>query len=523
MGAIVGTRSGALEGRDERRVFVFRGIPYARPPVGGLRFRAPERLPAWTGVRPATRFGHAAPQVGPANRLVRIFIGVADVSQSQDCLYLNVWTPQPDTRRRPVMVWLHGGAFILGSGSTLLYDGARLAEEGNLVVVTLNYRLGALGYLNWRNLAPGAEAPEANLGLRDQIAALEWVRDHIESFGGDPENVTLFGESAGAMSVGTLLGTPAARGLFHRAILQSGAAHNVSSPEQAAVTARRFFRELGVETPSWRLLEELPVGDVMRAQLRTSTGLGLLDGILPWQPSVDGDLLPEPALAAVRRGLSASIPLLVGSNRDEWRLFIVTDRQALSLDDAGLVRRIRHVLSAAGEAGGELATRAIQAYGLVAGPRGAQPLERWIAFQSDRVFHYPAVRLADLQSQHSRQVYCYRFDWAPPLLGSRLGACHGVEIPFVFGTLRHPLLRPLWGSTRGAYKLAGRVQRAWIEFARSGDPNHDDLPEWTPHTGEVRSAMGLGNECSLREDPHRRARRFWGEVIQNARLPWVRE
>jgi para-nitrobenzyl esterase len=522
MGAIVATPAGVLEGTEHRGTQLFRGIPYARPPLGGLRFRAPEPPPPWAGVRLATRFGRAAPQVGPANRLVRTFIGVTDVSQSQDCLYLNVWTPAADRARRPVMVWLHGGAFILGSGSTVIYDGTDLARRGDLVVVTLNYRLGALGYLNWRSLASGSGAslPDANLGLRDQIAALEWVRNNIDCFGGDPENVTIFGESAGAMSIGTLLGTPRAQGLFRRAILESGAAHNVASAEQASSAARRFFRELGIETVSHEALEALSVGDIMRAQLRTSRALGLLDGTLPWQPSVDGDLLPEAPLAAIRKGVSGSVPVLVGTNRDEWKLFMVTDPWARRLDEAGLVERFRRVLSAAGERGPELAAAAVKTYRLVAGRRGAEPVQRWIAFQSDRIFHYPALRLADLQSAHAPQTYAYLFEWSPPLLGAQIGACHGLEIPFVFGTLRLPFLRPLWGATRGAYKLARRMQTAWIQFARTGCPEHIGLPEWPAYTPERRSTMSLGSECWLRDDPHRRTRGFWDEIIRDAKLPW---
>jgi para-nitrobenzyl esterase len=525
MEAIVATPSGALEGVGQRGIQIFRGIPYARPPVGGLRFRTPEPPVPWRGVRSARSFGQAAPQVGPVNRLVRTFIGVADVAQSQDCLYLNVWTPAADSRRRPVLVWLHGGAFIMGSGSTVLYDGARLARRGDVVVVTLNYRLGALGYLNWRSLASGSGdgLPPANLGLRDQIAALEWVRDSIEAFGGDPENVTIFGESAGAMSVGTLLGTPRASGLFHRAILQSGAAHNICNAEQAEVTARRFFENLGVESVSWEVLESLSVTDLMRAQLRTTADLGLLTGILPWQPSIDGDLLPEAPLAALQRGLSASVPVLVGTNREEWRLFIVGDPKARRLDEASLSRRIRRLLASAGDKGEELAVRAISAYRRVAGSRGAQPLERWIAFQSDRIFHYPAVRLADVQSAHQPQTYAYLFEWRPPLLGAQIGACHGIEIPFVFDTLRHPLLRPLWGSTRSAYRLAGRIQDAWLGFARDGSPAHRDLPEWPAYTMDRRSTMGFASECSLRDDPHRRGRSLWDELIRNAKLPWLQE
>ena len=523
MDPIVATPSGRLEGSQSQKIQVFKGVPYAQPPVNGLRFRAPIPPTPWSEVRPAKQFGKAAPQVGRANRLVRTFIGVADVAQSQDCLYLNVWTPGADAGRRPVMVWFHGGAFILGSGSTLIYDGTQLAREGDVVVVTCNYRLGALGYLNWRSLAAdsGHGLPDTNLGLRDQLAVLEWVREHIECFGGDPENVTIFGESAGGMSVGTLLGTPRAEGLFHRAILQSGAAHNVASPEQATAAAQHFFNTLGIERPSLDALQELPVAEIMRAQLRTTTGLGLLEGILPFQPSVDDDILPEHPLEAIRKGSARDVPVLVGTNRDEWKLFMVGDPRAIGMGEEQLSERFERVLSRMGDGGDELSKRAFKTYYRVWGPRGGEAPERWAAFQSDRTFHYPASRLADLQSMHSDQTYAYLFEWSPPLIGARLGSCHGLDLPFVFGTLRHPLLRPFGLITRGAYLLSRRMQRAWTGFARSGCPAHDEFPEWPSYSLDRRSTMAMGKEYTLRDDPHERARRFWGEIIATGKLPWA--
>jgi len=416
------TAGGTLEGRAERGVEVFRGIPYAAPPVGSLRFCAPEPIAPWYGSRPALDFGPSAPQVGPISRLVRTMIGVGGGAQSQDCLYLNVWTPGagPSSRakRRPVMVWIHGGAFILGSGSSRLYSGARLAQRGDVVVVTINYRLGALGFLTWDSLCGETGRPPANAGLLDQLAALEWVRDNIEEFGGDPDNVTLFGESAGGMSVGTLLGTPRARGLFHKAVLQSGAAHNCSSPARAERISQQFVSELQIESPTPEKLGELPVGEIMRAQAITSAKVGLVEGTLAWQPSVDGELVPEQPLAAIARGLSADVPTLVGSNRDEWKLFMTGDRAGRNLDEPQLGERMRRALPGKNAEGDAVADLATEAYRCVGGPRGREPAERWTAFQSDRVFHYPATRLAELQSRHQPNTYAYLFEWAPALVGS---------------------------------------------------------------------------------------------------------
>ncbi|MGH0035286.1 MAG: carboxylesterase/lipase family protein [Myxococcota bacterium] len=510
----IDTASGSLEGLEARGVVSFKGIPYAAPPVGKLRWRPPEKVRAWAGARPATAFGPSAPQLSPAGRLVRTLIG-AGAAQSEDCLSLNVWTPAPGGPPRPVLVWIHGGAFVMGSGSTRLYSGSRIARRGDLVVVTLNYRLGALGFLNARELASGHELPAANLGTLDQIAALEWVRDHIEDFGGDPEQVTLFGESAGAMSVGTLLGTPRARGLFQRAILQSGAAHNVSSPARATEVARVFLRELGLPSPDPDRLERIGLDEILRAQSTTTQRMGLVDGRLPWQPSVDGDLLARTPLEAIAEGSSAHVPTLVGSNLDEWKLFMLGDRKGRSLDEEGWQRRLDRTLSLDlpdDESRRRAVRRAHETYTGCEGERaGVSPGERWCAFQSDRIFHYPATRLLEIQSGAGAPVYAYRFDWRPPLVGGRIGACHGIEIPFVFGTLRDPWLRPVLGSTRGARSLANRMQGAWIEFARSGRPGHPKLPDW-PQYGDDRATLTLGPRCELRMDWLSRERRFWETV-----------
>jgi len=242
--------SGRIEGTHEDGVLVFRGIPYARPPQGALRLRAPLPPAPWPGVRDAKAFGAAAPQT--PGRLAAL-LGSPTETYLEDCLYLNVWTPGTGAARRPVLVWLHGGAFSTGSGSQPIYRGARLAQRGDAVVVTVNYRLGALGYLHLPALGRDAEEASANFGLLDQLEALAWVRENIAAFGGDPANVTLFGESAGAMSVGTLLGTPRARGLFSRAILQSGAASNVYDREDALrVAGIRNQRSVSIANQSSR-------------------------------------------------------------------------------------------------------------------------------------------------------------------------------------------------------------------------------------------------------------------------------
>jgi para-nitrobenzyl esterase len=493
--------SGRLRGRHDRGTVVFRGIPYARPPVHERAFRAPEPPDPWAGVRLAAEFGAAAPQFVPPMRIVRGLIGVPLDQQSQDCLTLNVWTPAVDAGHRPVMVWIHGGAFVMGTGATFLYHGARLARRGDVVVVTINYRLGALGYLNHPELR--GRGIDANLGLRDQIRALEWVRENIAAFGGDPANVTIFGESAGGMSVGALLAAPAARGLFHRAILQSGALHHVSSEAQATRVAESFLDELGLTPEDAEAVRHARTSEIQRAQQAAAIKLGFVEGLLPWQPSVDGDSLPRTALEALDRGEVARVPTLVGSNRDEWRLFTLFDPRNRNLSEADVRRRLARQLGSEADA-----DAALELYR--AAQRGRRsPARLWEAVQSDRVFHHPAQRAADGLAELGVPVWRYLFSWRPPLFGARIGSGHGMELPFVFGTLRDGLFRRTLGASESARELSRRMRDAWTSFARQGAPGHSRLPEWPAYDARERSTLEWSRESSVIRAPFAAESAFW--------------
>src|SRR5690242_3481977 len=311
MDVLAETRRGRVRGLAEGGLAVFRGIPYARPPIGPRRFGPPEPAESWTGTHDATLFGPSAPQngalIGP---IMSLGIGRTD----EDCLYLNVWTPAADGRRRPVLVWIHGGAFLLGSGSQMLYDGAALARRGDVVVVTINYRLGAFGFLRLRERFGQRLPATGNEGLLDQIAALEWVRDEIEAFGGDPGQVTIFGESAGSMSCATLLAMPRARGLFHRAILQSGGANFVWPCEIATRLAEHVVAELGVTSPE--ALQTLEADRILEVQRRFFGDLLLgedhvLGGLSPAGQRVAGATFLGLTLAQRRFGRIA-VPIARG-------------------------------------------------------------------------------------------------------------------------------------------------------------------------------------------------------------------
>ena len=506
MGATVETSYGKLEGFEHGGIHSFRGIPFAQPPVGRLRFRPPQRPARWAGIRPASQFGPAASQNrSPLGPMLGFDIGPT----SEDCLYLNVWTPGLDGTRRPVMVWIHGGAFVMGAGSQTLYRGETLARCGDAVIVTINYRLGAFGFLNLQDTYGEALPASGNEGLLDQIAALEWVRDEIAAFGGDPGNVTIFGESAGSISVATLLGTPGARGLFNRAILQSGAANFVSPRAQAGRVADAVLRDLNLTGAAPEQLLNVPATHVLEAQQRVHMALqGQLRGLV-FAPVADGEVLPRHPLEAIQGGLSRDVAVLVGTNLDEMKLFGLMDAQARSLDEAGLLRRCERIMPVPDAAG--TARRAVETYRRVRRERGAgvAPPELWFAIDSDRAFRYPAMRLAELQRVHQPATYAYLFTWPSPFMEGALGACHALELPFVFGTFDDPVMKTFVGHGPAAQHLAEQMQAAWIAFAHAGNPAHSGLGEWPAYDSDQRATMLLGSECRIEPAPLEGERSFW--------------
>ena len=508
MTSLVETNLGQLRGVEDAGIHVFRGIPYARPPIGALRFQPPQGLTPWTGVRDATHFGPAAAQnpsmLGP-------MLGLDIGRMSEDCLYLNVWTPDARHGRRPVLVWIHGGAFVMGAGSQVLYDGQTLARRGDVVVVTINYRLAAFGFLQLDELTDGAIAATGNEGLLDQIAALEWVRDNIEAFGGDPHNVTIFGESAGSISVATLLGTPRAHGLFHRAILQSGSANFVSTRRHATRVAAALLEELSLEPASAAKLRDVPTAAILDAQQRAYFKVQPQLRGLPFSPVVDGEVLPRHPFEALRAGLSKDVTVLVGTNLDEMKLFGLMDPQLRSLDEAGLIRRCERVIPGEDATGTSWGRRAVVSYRRARAPRqlSIEPSALWFAIDSDRAFRYPAMHLAALQQAHQPDTYAYLFTWTSPFMEGVLGACHALEIPFVFGTLSNPMLARFAGSGREADVLAEHMQDAWITFAHSGRPARNGLGEWSAYDTTQRATMLLGRDSHLEHAPYEDERRFW--------------
>jgi para-nitrobenzyl esterase len=480
------TQQGEVEGREKDGAVLFAGIPYAAPPLGARRFRAPEPHEGWKGVRSAQRFGPAAPQL-PGEGL----IAQRELRWDEDCLTLNVCTPGLDDARRPVLVWIHGGGFQSGQGGIPWYSGTSFARRGGVVTVSINYRLGALGFAHLAELGGEACASSGLNGILDQLAALRWVRDNIAAFGGDPERVTVAGESAGGMSVGVLLGCPGSRGLFRGAVAQSGAAQHVLDEPKAREVAARFAEALRAE--SLEALRARSVDEILAAQrsvavsyLAESRGDPTGLGGMPFRPVVDGRALPEPPLDAVRAGNAADVSLLVGTNADETTLWGHGDA------DEARARRIfaRHLRD--GDA----------AYAAYAAARpGATPGALVVALTTDHIFRIPAVRLAEAQHAAGGRVWKYLFSWKSRAFGGRLGATHALEIPFAFGNLDKPGVDAFLGPGDPPSALAERMHAAWIAFVREGDPSCDALPEWPGYEPARRAVMEFGEPTRLLGDP----------------------
>ncbi len=503
MTATAQTSYGTLHGTEENGVCVFRGVPFAKPPVGALRFRPPQHAEGWSGVRDATRFGPGSIQ---SNRPMAPVLGIILPEQSEDCLYLNVWTPGVDDHRRPVLVWIHGGAWVIGAGSEITYDGSSLARRGDVVVVTLNYRLGIFGFL--RSDALGTSGNEAML---DQVAALEWVRDEIAAFGGDPNDVTVMGESAGSVNVSCLLTMPAAKGLFHKAVMESGSPSLLKTPQAADDVTGLILKELDLAPVEAAGLRDLPAEQLMDAQNEATRRSASVN----FAPVADDDLIPVRPFDAIAEGSARGIPALIGTNREEMKLYRFLDPAIETLDEAGLWRRAEAVFPGADSSGRSNGERAVAVYRDARAARGEEttPAEIWFAIATDQVFRAGAMRLAELQSANA-PTYVYRFDWKATVPGGPQGAVHALELPFVFGTLESSKIGDYAGRGADAQALSERMQDAWLAFVRTGSPCSKSLPEWEPYAAPRRATMLLGEQPRLVEAPQEPERAFWDEFLR---------
>jgi para-nitrobenzyl esterase len=487
---VVQLGDGAVRGRSEDGVAAFLGVPYAAPPFGANRMRPPQPVVPWSGVRDGTAYGPTVPKGDYPPQYQPLFPEV--VIPGEDCLNLNVWAPDPATAGLPVLVWIHGGSFMNGSGSVGEYDGSAFARDG-IVCVTINYRLAAEGFLFTGELAD--TNGDANLGLLDQLAA----------FGGDPARVTVAGESAGAMSVTTLLSMPRSEGLFAQAIAQSGAGAHTLTPDEGRMVAGYLATELGVAAER-EAIKAVPLEKLVRAasdlvvEVQTNPDparwgqLGL--SLLPFAPTVDGTVLPAAPLTSIAGGQGSNVPLLIGSNRDEARLFLVAPGTIGLIDDASL----EAVAGGYGLSGDGLAVYR------AAYPE-ASPGDLLAAVISDWFFRIPAIRVAEARDAAGagHLTWMYRFDHPDPASNHGLGACHGVEIPFVFGTIGRPETEPRLGAEPSP-AAAGRVHQVWVDFIRRAAPG------WAPYDPVTRTTGLLADEVVVAEDPEGAERAVWDGI-----------
>lgn len=496
----VETSCGRIEGLQRNGHQAFLGIPFATAPSGARRFCAPLPAQPWTGTRTATEFGDAAIQgTHPVPGMA------ASGPRDEDCLFLNVYTPAADNAKRPVLFWIHGGGFMLGSGSEALYNGAPLVQRGDIVVVTIHYRLGAFGYLYLGAHGGDAWGATANAGQLDQIAALTWVRDNITAFGGDPANVTIAGESAGSMAAATLLAMPAARGLFRRAILQSGAANRIGTIDSGATVAAAVLDKLGIAEKNAVKIRDVPAEALLTAQLAVAVSTNMA-----FAPIVDGHTVPEQPLSAVGNGVARDVELVIGSNRDEMKLFNAgVPREPI--DDATLIKRLTKVLPRrAAPHVGDLV--AVYRKSRTDANLPSTNLDLLDAIQGDDMFRIPSIRLAEAQRQHQPHTFMYLFVFESPARRGALGACHALELPFVFGTLDAPTQDKFAGKGADVDRLSGHMMDAWLAFTRRGDPAHDGIGPWQAYDSKERATMLFGRACSLVRAPFDAERAAWDAV-----------
>lgn len=502
--AVVDTSNGPVRGVDDGTVKAWKGIRYAAAPVGELRWRAPQPPQRWSEPADATKVGPVCPQ--PTDPRIPIDLGAP---QGDDCLTLNVWASS-DTRpgdAKPVMVWVHGGAYILGSSAQPLYHGRVLARGGEAVIVTLNYRLGAFGFLD---LSAFGDGFDTNVGLRDVLFALRWVRDNIAAFGGDPDRVTLFGESAGAGVVTTLLASPAGAGLFCAAIAQSSPATSIYDAGRARGFAELFLERLGVEPEAVGRLPDVPVDAVLAASKRVFDEVPVrTPGTLAFAPIVDGDVVPDNPVKLAREGRTHAVPLIIGTNKHEAALFRWMRSPLMPITPDAIRMMFAQIAS-------EQPGLALPSEDQIATAYRGRAKIKGMGVARDIGFRMPSIWFAEGHTAVA-PVYLYRFDFATPMLRMlRLGAAHATELPYVWGNLvagpKDPTFR--LGGLKAGTALSDRLRARWLNFAVRGDPSGPaGEPVWRPYCANDRATLVIDKQDRVVDDLDGELRTTWGNEV----------
>lgn len=500
-GTVVETASGRVRGAVQNfaqgKVYSFRGVPYGASTAGANRFLPPQKPQPWTGVRDALDIGLRAPQLA-ANIVPEWAVLDRTEPSGEDCLMLNVWTPAADNKKRPVMLWLHGGGFSGGSDGFVSYDGTELARKHDVVVVGINHRLNIFGFLYLAELGDAKFASAANAGILDCVAALEWTRDNIAGFGGDPGNVTIFGQSGGGRKVSTLLGMPSAKGLFHRAIVESGSQLNGVAREDATKTAREVLTRLNLKASQLEELQRVPVRRLLAA-MQGGNGRPL-----NFAPVTDGRTLPADMFVPVASPLSADVPLLVGCTETEttWNPQQLYD----PLTDAELRERLAETLRI-----DEAAAEKVIAVYKKNQPKQSN-LDIYLIAGSDASTRAAAITQAERKAALNRApVFMYLFAWRSPVRDGRLRSMHTMDIPFVYDNV--DVAKVELGNGADRYILADRMSNAWVAFARTGNPSHKGLPNWTPYNATQRATMIFNTpESKVVNDPNGEELRAVGAI-----------
>lgn len=511
--AIVETNAGKVRGFTRNGIHTFLGIPYAGTTEGKARYQAPTKVAPWVGVRSSMQYGFVSPQeprAGWGNDEVAWMFDWDDGRFGEDCLRVNVWTPGlKDSKKRPVMVWLHGGGFSAGSGQELnSYYGENLSRRGDVVVVSLNHRLGVLGYLDLSEVGGPDYANSANAGMLDIVAALEWVRDNITNFGGDPGNVMIFGQSGGGGKVNTLMAMPAAKGLFHKAAVQSGSLMNAAPKDDAAKLGAAVLQQLNLSAAQIDQIHDVPVDKLIvagRAAVASlaepfQPGRAFTLPRIGWQPMADGKNLPSQPWDPTAPAITADVPLLVGTVLNEFSSGLY-DTKLPNLTDAELLDRVKAIH-------GEKSERIIAVF------RSAHPNNKpgdIFSRISAAPVRQSGITQAELKAaQKAAPAFNYWFTWKTPVLDGRPGAFHCSELSFVFDNTDR--CAPMTGGGPGPRALAAKVSDAWIHFARRGDPNHRGLPHWPSFTADQCPTMIFDTECVTKNNPDGTERKVLAET-----------